>query len=356
MTGARWQGTPLDAFVATHVVEPRWAVQDVWPEGASGVIAGRPKDKKSTIAAELAVTLATGTPMFGLRRFAAKLPPARVLFVQQENATPRVQRDLQLVLAARGLGSVYGQALPDGEREEWFEWREQLLYPVPGNEAFEPATDTQLTVLSNVGIDLQNSDDLQGLTAYMEHYDYLFLDPLYQLAGIDERDQKAIKPILGWFNDLRSCGKAVVVTHHMSDKDGKPNEASSMLASTLLHAWYEAAVFPRSTEDHFVSLKVDAQRHMGTTDKISLQGLGVGRWLYVEAAQDVTDSTGRDAPLSAQKVARVERLRGLLADHPDWTNAQLAEAMGISVRTLQDYKVEIRDQDQAAAAGGASNG
>ena len=55
----------LTAFVAGDLAEPRWAVERVWPEGASGVIAGRPKDGKSTLAVELAVSLWSGTPMFG---------------------------------------------------------------------------------------------------------------------------------------------------------------------------------------------------------------------------------------------------------------------------------------------------
>ena len=37
------------------------AVEGIWAKGDSGVIGGRPKDKKSSIAVELAVSLATGT-------------------------------------------------------------------------------------------------------------------------------------------------------------------------------------------------------------------------------------------------------------------------------------------------------
>jgi RecA-family ATPase len=73
-------------------------VQGIWPAGASGIIGGQPKATKSTTSAELAVSLATGTPMFGLNRFPALSQPVPVLYVQPENTTGRVQRDLQQIL------------------------------------------------------------------------------------------------------------------------------------------------------------------------------------------------------------------------------------------------------------------
>src|SRR5206468_88704 len=84
--------------------EPRpWAIERVWVEGAKGIIAGEEKANKSTHAAELAISLATGTPMWGLPEFPVRVPPARVILIQTENDDRRVNDDLLSICAARGI-------------------------------------------------------------------------------------------------------------------------------------------------------------------------------------------------------------------------------------------------------------
>src|SRR5205823_5319052 len=85
---------------------PEWAIKNIWAQGASGIIGGKPKARKSSIAGELAISLWSGTPMFNLDEFQVTSQPASVLYVQQENANLRVQSDLQRILAARGLGEL----------------------------------------------------------------------------------------------------------------------------------------------------------------------------------------------------------------------------------------------------------
>lgn len=59
----RFTPVALEDFVTGSLVQPRWAVENVWPERASGIIAGRPKDGKSALATELAISLWSGTPI-----------------------------------------------------------------------------------------------------------------------------------------------------------------------------------------------------------------------------------------------------------------------------------------------------
>src|SRR3954447_20188368 len=83
----RYSPVSAAAFTSKAITAPRWAVKNIWPEGAMGVIGGAPKNGKSSFGLELAVTLATGTPFLGLREhFPAVSLPQPVLYVQVENS------------------------------------------------------------------------------------------------------------------------------------------------------------------------------------------------------------------------------------------------------------------------------
>jgi AAA domain len=327
----RYAPTPLLEFVGRSLPTPEWAVQGIWPKGAMGIIGGRPKDKKSTLAVELAISLATGTPMFANSHFPS-YEYAPVLYVQQENADARVQRDMQSILVARGLGDFHTPFRYDDGEAAWVDF-----YP---HEEFESA---RFEVLSHAGLKLKNKDDMQWLADYIEAggFKYVFLDPLYMLAGVDEKASELLIPILDMLtyfqNDL---GCAPILTHHMTDKGGG-NEAASLLGSTYIHGWYEAALFTRSSDAHFVTIKVDAQRDMGQSSELGIQGLGVGKWSYTAGAQGKKDSVGRSAPLSVKKETNKARLVKLEKEHPDWGNADFCQALDVSLKTLERYRDEL---------------
>ena len=173
--------TPVRAteFASAKLTPPHWAVANIWPEGAMGVIGGAPKNGKSSLALELAITLATGTPFLGLAdQFPMRVPPSPVLYVQVENSKGRVQRDLQEVLVARGLGyfeqeSVgYVDLAYPGEKEELGE--EQFV------RRFEPVSDAHanLHVLSNVPMLIESRAAREWISEYVVEHGirYLFLD------------------------------------------------------------------------------------------------------------------------------------------------------------------------------------
>src|SRR4051812_13429617 len=67
--GPSFKPVPMHDFAGTTLPEPEWAVEGIWAKGDSGVIGGRPKDKKSSLAVELAISLASGTSMFNVPSF-----------------------------------------------------------------------------------------------------------------------------------------------------------------------------------------------------------------------------------------------------------------------------------------------
>lgn len=81
----------------------RWLIKGVLIEQESLVIGGPPKSLKTSIAFDLAISLATGTPFLG--RWAPERQ-ANVLILTGESGKPTIQRTIGRILAARGLQGV----------------------------------------------------------------------------------------------------------------------------------------------------------------------------------------------------------------------------------------------------------
>jgi hypothetical protein len=329
------QALELADYVSGDLAQPRWAVQSIWPDGAMGVIGGRPKDGKSTLAAELAVSLWSGTPMFALSNYPVRARSAHVLYVQQENADHRVQRDLQQILAARGLGEIEELG---SVGEESFS-RFTMMEPPPDVEM------PIFSVLSHQRVDLSSGAYQDELERRILHagYRYLILDPLYNLVGGtkigDGGDE--LRPILSWLTHVKNdLGCAPIVTHHMTDKSGD-HGAAALLGSTYVHAWYEAALFTKADEHQCFTVTADALRDIGTVERHSLLGLGVGSWMRSDLAQGVRASDGRGSPSKASAINRRERLIELEAENPDWTDTQYASELGVAVRTVERYRSQL---------------
>jgi hypothetical protein len=341
---------PLDTFTGVELAVPRWAVENVWPDGASGIIAGRPKDGKSTLAVELALSLWSGTPMFGLPEFPVKTKSAAVLYVQQENATARVQRDFQEVMVARGLGKFVVVEHHTAEQLRAAGVKADADLVIQHFEP-DPALATEglgaFDVLSHWGVDLSKTAHVDTLLELGVSYDYLFLDPLYMLIGaVDEiKDAGKLKVILTALTTLKNetnCG--VILTHHMSGKGGQ-NEASAMLGSTYIHAWYEAALLVRQNKSKMFEVKVDAQRSHGVHLTHTLKGQGVGRWFYDADAQGQTDADGRPSPGSTRRALNLARLAELRDEQPDWSHKQYAAELGVSTKSVQGYFKSLAERD-----------
>jgi hypothetical protein len=345
--------TPVRAldFASGEVAVPRWAVQDIWPLGGSGVIGGRPKGGKSTLAQELAISLWSGTPMFGLDRFPSH-ECAPVLYIQQENSNSRVQRDLQAIMDRRGLGRLdyvtYWEEDIAGDPETARQVSYNVFTPAPHAEQL-PAFD----VLSHAGIALTDRDDWAWLRDVIASrgYRYVVLDPLYMLmrgAKITDGGDELV-PVLTALTALGDeLDVGIILTHHMSEKDGAPLAASSLLGSTFIHGWYSAALMVAQAAANTFRVVVDCERDFGETAELTLAGLGVGSWFYGgDAAQGHVTDDGRRAPQSDAKATRLARLAELRREHgTEWSFEQYADALDVGVRAVQRY---VRELDELPA-------
>jgi hypothetical protein len=351
VAAGKYQPRSLLDFVSAPLAEPRWAVEGVWADGASGIIAGRPKDGKSTLASELAVSLWSATPMFGLRDFPVRTAPAGILYVQQENADSRVQADLQRIMAARGLGSIEHEdfLLPDGTPET-------LTSFVPSWDWIAPDEEPPpFELLSLSGFNLGSQEDMKWLASYViEHrMRYVFLDPFYMLAPnvADTGTDPALKPILNAltrFKQTTAC--APILTVHMSEKGENGNEPSAMLGSTYLHGWYEAWIGTRRATGGTFDIRIDALRDGLGERRLALLGQGVGSWRYFADAQDAKDADGREAPRVVVSRSREAYARELANEGK--TVKEIAEQVGVTDRTVRRY---LKPDDGAESDGTESN-
>lgn len=364
------QPVTLTDFVLQEIPRTEWAIEGIWPKGAKGIIAAPPKNGKSTISVELAVSLATGTPLFGVEKFKC-YERARVTYVHQgENSASRIRKDFDLILQARGLGHMEDVlAIPsrtvNDDREA------DGLDPLDGPEGDElmssgerfvpswgdgsPHAEPNLELLVNPGLKLgsQNGalstvgavrDHREWLKEYAADRDYLVLDPIYMLAGISMNDEPAVIDLLSYLGEIHESGCAVIFTHQQSVKmrdGGSGTDGARMLGSTYLPAWLEAAMYPKRDAKGLFTIAIDNLREMSDTDRVVLQGSNVGSWAYFDSAQNVEDSLGRQAPGMSAKAIGMERVREMLAENPGISKDEMAARLGRSPKTIQNYLKEL---------------
>lgn len=333
----RYGPVPIGEFLRADVPRRKWAVDGIWAEKRSGIIAGKPKAGKTTIATELAITLATGAPFLGQEAFRCLAHPAPVTYIQAENSTARVRRDFDRILEARGLGftePVMDLLDPDGDAVG------DRFQPLWEGTGWEP----DLAILSHPGMDLMVGEDREWLLNHAKGRDYVFLDPAYLLASANPNDMRDVMSLLTFLSEVRDkCDCGVVLTHQMTDKHGGGDAASRLLGSTFFHGWYEGAILVDHLKDDTFKLDVDNLREMSEQRSLVVQGLGVGSWFYVPSAQDKQDARGRRATQSSAKETRKARFRELHAEHGEsWPNDRYAQELGVGTTTIKTYKAEIR--------------
>jgi hypothetical protein len=335
--GKTFEPVPLTDFISQDVPRRRWAVEGVWAEGTSGTIGGPPKAGKSTLSLELAVSLASGTPFLGLKEFPVLSRPAAVTYVQAENSDQRVRRDLDLILEARSLGemeevsSLYEPYETVGER----------FVPSWEGATVKNGWNPDLMVLSHPGMDLMNESHQDWLMEHATERDYLFLDPIYLLASANPNDMGQVMLLTQFLSRLRDEAHcAVVYTHQLSGKHESGSPASRLLGSTLLHGWYESALFTSRTAGGMFTVDVDALREMGEERKVTLAGLGVGQWMFPMAAQNVEDASGRAAPRTAEMLTKAQMLMDLESEEPGLTVRQYADRMKCGTGSITRWRKE----------------
>lgn len=233
---------------------PGWLVEGFWMSQSHGIIAGEPKTFKSTLAMDLAVSVASGTPFLGKHKV---MNPGPVFYIQNENAKWIIKDRLMKIAHSRGL---MGSIKPHQDK-----WRIQWPTPLPIN-----FINQQSFLLTDP---LHQKILEQSFQKYKPSL--LILDPLYLMFDGDINSAKDLNFVLSWLLEMRFKYKCAVVVIHHYNKGGQGSENSRggqrMLGSTTLHGWIESAWYMSVKADQTNQIMMDREfRGAGIHEKLSL--------------------------------------------------------------------------------------
>lgn len=194
------------AAVETEAELP-WLVDEIWPEQGVGFLGGHPKACKSWLALDIALSVASHTPLLG--RYAVQRG-GPVLVFAAEDSPPMV------CARFRGMAAARGVSLKD--------------LPI------------QL-VLAN-RLRLESDADQARLRATLEMVQpvLLILDPFVRMTGIDENSAQEVSQVLGFLRELqRSLALAILVVHHVRKSAG--NGGLALRGSGDFWAWSDTNLY-----------------------------------------------------------------------------------------------------------------
>jgi len=193
-----------------------WLVEGLWTAEAVGVIGGQPKSGKTTLALDMAVSVASASPC--LATFPVHTPGPVLLYAAEESAATLRCR-LQTITSLRGLDF------------------DQL--------------DVRVIVTNSLRLD--RSDDQVRLDATVTFHRpaLLILDPLIRIHMADENASGDIAALLGYLRALqRKCGTAIALVHHVRKQVSSSTGAGySLRGSSDLYAWLDSFLYLRKNRD-----------------------------------------------------------------------------------------------------------
>jgi len=220
--------------------EHRWLIEDLWADGAVGIVGGEPKCGKSFLALDMVVAVAAGVPC--LRRFR----PARrgpVLLYTAEDALHLVRTRLEGICHASGATLV----------------------------------DLPIHVITAPTLRLDLAEDRQQLQATVAALrpTLLVLDPFVRLHRIDENASSDVAPLLAYLRDLqRRFALAVVVVHHARKGAQAIRAGQALRGSSEFHAWGDSNLYLRRLDDRLL-LSIEHRAAPSQTDlPLALRSVG----------------------------------------------------------------------------------
>jgi hypothetical protein len=193
-----------------------WLIEGLWTAEAVGVIGGQPKSGKTTLALDMAVSVASASPCLGT--FPVHTPGPVLLYAAEESAATLRYR-LQTITSLRGL-------------------------------AFDQL-DVRVIVTNSLRLD--RSDDQVRLDATVTFHRpaLLILDPLIRIHMADENASSDIAALLGYLRALqRKCGTAITLVHHVRKQVSSTTGAGySLRGSSDLYAWLDSFLYLRKNRD-----------------------------------------------------------------------------------------------------------
>jgi RecA-family ATPase len=187
-----------------------WLIDRLLPESSTCLVAGDPKTRKSWLAGELLVAIATGTDCFGTYKV---LKQGRVMMIQGEDSEAIIKDRLESIAKVRGA-SLKSLA--------------------------------NVSIVAGQNFALDNPEHFEALKSQvmLERPLLIIMDPLVRLIpNTAEGSTSQMSKILTKLRHLqRDSGTSIMLVHHNKTSKSK-NAADNIRGSSDLRSWYDAAYF-----------------------------------------------------------------------------------------------------------------
>jgi hypothetical protein len=288
----------------------RWRIDQVWGDGV-GILGGPPKCAKSWFGLDLAVSLASATPL--LDHFAV-LDPGPSLAYLAEDALVQVRARIAGICLHRGLDL----------------------------DALD------LHVITAPAVRLDQAVDQARLAATVEKLrpKLLLLDPLVRLHRLDENSSADISALLGYLRELqRRFDVAIVVVHHMR-KSVRADLGQALRGSGDLHAWNDHGAYLTRTGPNGARLRLTLEhRSAPALEPLELElvsrGDGTATHLEIVSTEPPRSESHPSAPVATQPSLADRILLAIeKAAHP-LSRAQLRALLRVNNNRLGNVLSEL---------------
>lgn len=258
-----------EQIMSSNQLRPNWLIDKIWVDKAQGIVCGEAKTYKSTLTTDIAMSVASGAPLWGQYKVNN---PGPVIIVQVENNEDLVKDRMARMGESKG---VNGEVDIDDRTIKTTFGKNLPIY-------------THIADKNHPSIKFSN--DAHRLCVEMMIKEIkprlVIFDPLYQLFEGDMSSSQELAPALRWLKDLRiNYGTAVILVHHYNkgsgDKNNKAHAGHRMLGSVTLHGWVECmlALEKGPTSNNITQLVMNKEfRAMGSSEPIHLAvKMGDGR-------------------------------------------------------------------------------
>jgi hypothetical protein len=304
-----WRSQPWSMFRDESTAPMRFLVDELWPEAALGFVSAPPKAGKTWVALALALSIATGSPLFGAYTVSAARD---VLYVALEGHRKALRARIGAL--ARGIGVD-----PDTDQLD----RLHLLYrPRPFNLADPELADPLI-------------DEAEAVDAAL-----VVVDVLRQATrGVKEASAEDFATIRDNLDPLQRDGRSVALLHHFGKlteltKERTPGER--MAGSGAMYAALDVGLFITESKGGARRLRLEVEaRDFASPDPIGVELAGTGSgphggFVYTDTATCELDATVVEQP------DLVSKLDDLFRDGVWRTEEELVSALGVNKGELSD--------------------
>lgn len=238
-TTSRW--VTVEDLFSGQEEEDSWLIDQIWDEESIGMIGGEPKAFKSMITMEMAVSVATGIPLWG--KFQVNRP-GPVLMIQAENSRRVARRRFGPLLASK--------------QEDFNE-----LAGLPRNSHLQHADRVEIG-FPHIPIqfifgrwNINSPEDIADLVQQVRDTAprLIVIDPLYRVFFGDSNSAKDLSPVLTLLSQFRDEHQAsVMLVHHFRKSDAN-RAGQRLLGSVTLHAWTESSLFVQDVREDAEGIK-----------------------------------------------------------------------------------------------------